>query len=362
MKLSTFHTIASRLTRSHGATDHATLLRALAAMSVVLIHYNGFSTREIFPPNSYPQEILNFTINLGIYGPTVFFIASGFALTASLYTKRIEFKKYFVRRYFRLAPLYFFILSCYFLLQNVFDDFGKLQPSNFFLKIFFFDVFFPKYFYNDPVGVLATLPIEFWWSISIPILIFLTRKFGLAADFTAGFIFLYLSFGFSKSLKSIAYIRALPVNAFWTFGLCFYLGFLAFRIRRYNPKLVNNFYFLACVLTANILIEFISFSFLLNIYLSAFLFLVMFNYEIFQNNFKKLYQIGLLLGTICYSVYLVHFPIRQALSTVTSETLILNLASITLILVISPLTYLFIELKGISIGEKLSSYLFKESE
>lgn len=175
MKLSDYRDFARRLTRSHGSTDHATFLRALAAMSVVSIHYNGLSSRDLFATNSFPYDVLNFTINLGIYGPTIFFIASGFALTASLENKRIEIRKFTVRRYFRLAPLYIFTLACYFVLQNIFEDFKKLQLSNFMVKIFFLDAFFPQYFYDDPVGVLATLPIEFWWSLSIPVLVLLSQ-------------------------------------------------------------------------------------------------------------------------------------------------------------------------------------------
>lgn len=361
MKLSDYRDFARRLTRSHGSTDHATFLRALAAMSVVSIHYNGLSSRDLFATNSFPYDVLNFTINLGIYGPTIFFIASGFALTASLENKRIEIRKFTVRRYFRLAPLYIFTLACYFVLQNIFEDFKKLQLSNFMVKIFFLDAFFPQYFYDDPVGVLATLPIEFWWSLSIPVLVLLSRRFGFAADLVAGVLIFYVSFGLDKSLESNSYIRAFSVNPIWTYGLCFYLGFLAFRIRVQNLKLVNNFYFLVITIALNLFIEIIEFSFLLNIYLTSFLFLLMFNFESFRKKFFTISIIGLSFGTFCYSVYLVHFPVRKALSEVTSNSLILNSASIALILIISPLTYLFIELRGISFGEKVSRRLFRES-
>jgi peptidoglycan/LPS O-acetylase OafA/YrhL len=361
MKLLTLKTLTTRLIRSHGSTDHATLLRALAALSVVFVHYNGFSSRDFFAANSYPYKIWNFTINLGIYGPTIFFIASGFALTASLDKKRIVIRKFIVRRYFRLAPLYISILLCYFVLENIFTDFKKLQIGNFLLKIFFLDAFFPRYFYNDPVGVLATLPIEFWWSFSIPILIWITKRFGFAADLVAGILFLYLGFGLNKTLESNSYIHAFPVNAIWTYGLCFYLGFQAFRIRQKYLKLVNNFYFLASIVATNVLIESVKFSFLLNIYLTSSLFLIMFNFDILRKKFLVLSLIGLSFGTFCYSIYLVHLPIRKVISEVTSDALALNLTSIILILVISPVTYLYIELRGISVGEKISNHLFKEA-
>ena len=361
MNFLTLRTTLNRLSKSHGSTDHATILRALAAISVVLIHYNGFSSREFFASGSYPNEILNFTINLGIYGPTVFFIASGFALTASLENKRIEIGKFIVRRYFRLAPLYISTLACCFVLQNIFDDFKELQFSNFVLKIFFLDAFFPKYYYEDPVGVLATLPVEFWWSLSIPILVSLNRRFGFVVDFVAGILFLYLSFGLEKSLESNTYIQAFQVNAIWTYGFCFYLGFVAFRIRRKNVKLVNNLYFLASLVIVNVVIELIKFNFLLNIYLSSFLFLVLFNFDNVRSQFRTVSLIGLSLGTICYSVYLVHFPIQKVLLEFTHNPLILNFTSIILILVISPLTFLFIELRGMSFGEKVSRFLLKDS-
>ena len=68
----------------HRETDNATILRGLAAVAVVIIHYDGFGLRNLFSDGSHLHYLANTFISLGIYGPAVFFVASGFALSASL--------------------------------------------------------------------------------------------------------------------------------------------------------------------------------------------------------------------------------------------------------------------------------------
>jgi peptidoglycan/LPS O-acetylase OafA/YrhL len=67
----------SPFVKFHQGTNHATALRGLAALSVVLIHYDGFGTRESLPKGSFPYDAWNSFINLGIYGPTVFLSHQG---------------------------------------------------------------------------------------------------------------------------------------------------------------------------------------------------------------------------------------------------------------------------------------------
>lgn len=345
--------ILKPLLKTHGRTDHATTLRALAAFSVVIIHFDGFSTREVFDKGSFLHSLWNFLINLGIYGPTVFFIASGFALTASLSNGNQPFKKFICRRFFRLFPLYFIVLSFHFVFQNVFEDYRNLSTSNFILKILFLDVFIPKYFYDDPIGVLATLPIEFWWSLFIPFVFLVARRFNLIAEIILGFLVLFLNLSAGDFFVDNSYVSSYGINAFWRFGLCFYLGYLSYKIRKAFPRFINSKAFMLLVLPLMVFIEIFTFDLILNIYIASVLYLVMFDFAAIALKSPFFSQTLLVSGNICYSIYLLHSPIRYTMASITSDLILVNLVSIFLLLVLCPLSYLYIEKSGIQLGETL---------
>ena len=92
--------ISKKLIVRHRDTDNATILRGLAATSVVIVHYDGFGLRTLFTDNSNLSILVNTFISLGIYGPPVFFVASGFALSASMASKKIDLATFFVHRFF----------------------------------------------------------------------------------------------------------------------------------------------------------------------------------------------------------------------------------------------------------------------
>lgn len=349
------------LIKYHDGTNHATALRALAALSVVLIHYDGFGTRESFPEGSIPHEVWNFLINLGIYGPTVFFIASGFALTASLSKGKLNLLQFFIRRVFRIWPLYICILLFYILFQEGFRTHGLLTTDNFILKALLLDVFVPKYFYDDPVGVLATLPIEFWWSLLMPIIVFLSRRFGILAEITIGLGTLFLNLYLQDAFLENSYLQSYQINQFWKYGFCFYLGYIAFRVRVNFPLLVRNIPFVLIVCPSIVIIEIFDFDLILNIYIATFLFLVMFNFGAVQRALPTIGEFAIALGTVCYSIYLLHNPIRQVVLSFTKDVFLLNVTSLLLLFILSPLTYNFIEKRGIRFGEKLYKRLFSES-
>lgn len=72
-------------------------LRFFAALSVMIYHFYGTKT-------------LN-----GHFGVTLFFVLSGFLITSLLLeekqqTETISIPKFYIRRFLRIAPLYFFII------------------------------------------------------------------------------------------------------------------------------------------------------------------------------------------------------------------------------------------------------------
>jgi peptidoglycan/LPS O-acetylase OafA/YrhL len=324
----------------------------------VLIHYDGFGTRESLPKGSFPYDAWNSFINLGIYGPTVFFIASGFALTASISKGKLNLTHFVIRRIFRLLPLYIFVLALYFTFQSVFKDFRMLSIDNALYKVLLIDVFMPKYFYDDPVGVLATLPIEFWWSLFVPFFHLMSRRFGTLADIILGLSTIFLNLYLQDAFKDNSYLQSYQINAFWKYGLCFYMGYIAFKIRFYLPKVINNRLFFVIGFPSMLAIEIFTFDLILNIYIITILFLVLFDFNAVQKRFPLIGNFLLALGTVCFSVYLLHSPIRQCISSMTDDVFIVNAISIILLSASTPLTYLFVEKKGIRIGEVLYVRMF----
>lgn len=64
--------LKSQLVKRYPSTDHATILRGLAALSVVLILSNGFSSGAAFHQGGFRDGTADFIINLGVYGPIIF--------------------------------------------------------------------------------------------------------------------------------------------------------------------------------------------------------------------------------------------------------------------------------------------------
>lgn len=88
--------------------DH---LRALAILLVVGIHYQLF-----FPHPSWTKWFMQ----IGWTGVDLFFVLSGFLISSQLFTelkkeKRISLKTFFIKRFFRILPIYFFVVAIYFL-------------------------------------------------------------------------------------------------------------------------------------------------------------------------------------------------------------------------------------------------------
>jgi peptidoglycan/LPS O-acetylase OafA/YrhL len=94
-------------------TDHAFIgldhLRALAISLVFLYHYTIFQ---------HPDWMNNSFIHFGWCGVDLFFVLSGFLISNQLMEswqkrKQIPFRKFYIKRIFRICPPYFFVLLIY---------------------------------------------------------------------------------------------------------------------------------------------------------------------------------------------------------------------------------------------------------
>ncbi|MES2801168.1 MAG: acyltransferase [Bdellovibrionota bacterium] len=152
------------------------LLRALAILGVIFAHLNGFinlafGTKDVI-------FNLNWPIIAGKHGVTLFFLISAYTLCRSFYKRSAESKaisRYFIRRFFRIAPAYYFILIVVFLVFGTAIDgyYEKgaefLTLNSLWLHFTFLNSLWPAHT-NNFLGVEWSTSTEFMFYFILPFL------------------------------------------------------------------------------------------------------------------------------------------------------------------------------------------------
>lgn len=144
------------------------IVRSIAITLVLLAHLSPF-----FKNNSI---LFNLLYHSGLYGVELFFVLSGFLIGQSIMLKISptfsfkQIKKFYLKRFLRIAPLYYIILSILVLINVLF-----LNSKSFHLAHF---VFLQNFFQSE-VGFFAvswTLSIQFWFYTIVPILFLVINR------------------------------------------------------------------------------------------------------------------------------------------------------------------------------------------
>jgi peptidoglycan/LPS O-acetylase OafA/YrhL len=262
----------------------------------------------------------------GFLGVDIFFVISGFVITSIIskeieQTKKFDFYNFYLRRFKRIYPVLFFILTISFFLIIFF------QPLDLFLnnlKVYFFSLFGVSNFYylflkkdyfdtvfDDPFAHTWSLGVEEQFYIIFPLLLFFILKYekyvkSILILSLLVFIGIVFSNIFVENIKLIFYS---PSFRFWEFLIGTLTFFLTKKIR-----IKNNYLSLSALL--------VLFLFVLipkNINLPNTIFITCILTSIFilfyKKNENKLsnYIIEnkpmLFLGNISYSFYLWHLPV-----------------------------------------------------
>jgi peptidoglycan/LPS O-acetylase OafA/YrhL len=146
-------------------------LRGFAAMMVVLGHIEGFKDKASFHAYSFYDLLI--VRQLAPQGVNIFFTLSGFLITYLLLTEKartgdIAVRHFYLRRVFRIWPLFFLaVFLSFFVFPHVFDvEFFKAKTSPDFLQKFLFSLFlfpnivFVKYGHIFFHGVLWSIGSE----------------------------------------------------------------------------------------------------------------------------------------------------------------------------------------------------------
>lgn len=339
-----------KLAIRHEGHDSATVLRGFAALGVLLTHFNwgglGEVIERLFSPGLF--QIWNSFALLAQMGPTIFFIASGYALTSSIVIRKRTPSLFILQRILRLTPLYALVLLATYSLQNSESFIVYIS------RIFFIDYFNPNVYLSNPSYVAWTLPLEFWASVILFYALHLKRDFKYLYKFILILLFLsYLTyyvalFVIQNDLYAARFISSAILQIF--------LGSLIYVIiSNLNVVSVRIIFFTLFIVTINLTFEYFRGSFnlpntILSLWCSTFLIFPHLQYVTLR--FPKFF---IWQGTICYGIYLIHPLVHMVVipNTFTQSQFIKLVVSIGVVYTLASISWLIVEMPLIKLGRKI---------
>ena len=303
----------------------------------MLSHYGGLGLLDRFEPGSLLDSIATKFVVLGGQGPTVFFISSGYVLYESF--KRVpRFREFLIIRYFRLMPLYLFVSVVAAIIQNQSTDY-----LTFFLKLFFLDIIFESAYQFSPINIAFFIVMEFWLSLTLVLTVMIPKyiKSSLINFYYCSLVFfsfiVHFSVGyFAQSFGDDRFHYEILRFQFW-----FILGSV---LKAYSSKLAFTKLWNLGVF------GFILSAFMSEFYLGYFIGIASLMFLLSEIDSRPVLPL-ILIGNICYSVYLLHQPLLYLF------TQRLDLASWVIYLIcltIAIFTFRFIEIPFMKIGKKIA--------
>ena len=286
------------------------LIRAYSIFLVTGYHLWRFF---LFPKLEFLSYYNVYSIFIkGSWGVLLFFIISGFSMALITYDKvynsKINWKKYFIKRLYRIIPAYYVaILIWTILILNGVTS----KPIAFVDQIthlLFIHTFFPSTFYSIS-GVFWTLGIEMQFYFILPLILFFIIKRPIVSLIILGLPICY----------QIFINQNIPVNSALIFCLFYFI--LGYIIYIYKNKLYNIFFNNKY---KNIILVFFLFIFLnltflkediinieLNKILWTLIFIPIFIYlsknEYIQESKNRFLSVIVFTGTSSYSIYLYNY-------------------------------------------------------
>jgi peptidoglycan/LPS O-acetylase OafA/YrhL len=303
------------------------LLRAIAALAVCFLHIHLMTGFTINP-------LIDYIVNNGHQGVTVFFVISGFVLPYSLYLKDYKIKDFFnfiLKRSIRVDLPYWCCILLLFILIPI--PLSKLNFESVFLHLTYLVPFVKSaHWYSD---IFWTLSIEFQFYIMLGLLYPILNRLPISLSIT---IIVLLS------VLCIKYtVRGIIIGNVYqfTFG---YIAFLA-----YTNKL-NHRWFWIVFLAFTIYIIFVKSI------ISGMVPALTVSFIILYNNNSKIYLMNFL-GNISYSLYLTHIPLSiitiRLLSPLFHNAILIAIVCLCISVLFAYLFYLIIEIPALKLSKSI---------
>jgi len=359
-------------------------LRAIAALSVILHHIELFKHRDKIGSLFDSKYTLYFIEHLGKNGVFLFFVLSGFLITYLLLSEKerntsINLKKFYLRRIFRIWPLYYIIIFISFIIIPLLtfnSSLFSITPSyyllikdatNYDLKSFLlYFMFLPNFALKaGKIVVGATqswsVGVEEQFYIVWPIIVsFFNRKTMLLVFLSILIVFtvINLQFPYSQIGKFISVIP-FEFMAIGALGGYFYSK-KADKITQYTK---NTAIYMIVLLLIAILISVPIFTLYIQNIILGFLFLCLIIISINPSNKIVLRnKYFSFLGGISYGIYMYHplimfliFPVFYKLLTFYNNIFVFNIGVFMFIpgitILVSYCSYRYIEKKFIDIKD-----------
>lgn len=333
-------------------------LRGVMAFSVMLYHYLTWSTGMHFSSDAILGK-------LGIYAVSIFFILSGVSL-GLVYKSRIkrleDIKPYLVKRFFRIAPLLWFVTALTLLLIFIGSFLGIDSREVSFYSIFLnFTLLFG---FIDTSTYIASgawsIGNELVFYIILPFILVFNQKYKYSlvfATFISLFIYLYFAFvlidanGLFLDYWKL-YIN--PFNQLFLFMAGVFIGYYRLRLKTMF-QMRGKYYIMIILVLLGIFYFYPSYGdrialisgwnrMVFTFLCISIVFILSINDKLFEfKRFKFLSYLGL----VSYSIYLVH-PLVYYPSSYMGKILHLSsgyivFISIIITLIVSRYVYKYIE-------------------
>ncbi|MDP3494784.1 MAG: acyltransferase [Hyphomonadaceae bacterium] len=367
-------------------------LRVVAAVTVFLLHTLNLTARFVEPVTNWAGAHLHF-------GVPLFFVVSAFSLMYSTILDQGSsgwVRRFYLKRYFRIAPLFYFMLVAGVALQSLMGGLFALRPLpdlySLFLNVTFLFGLFPEHS-SSLVWVGWSVGTEMLFYLLFPLILVTIRNIYSAAFFVIIATVIgetarplldplaSLAFGVTVSDQHI-----LPNLRYFAFGILAFHIYDRLRTTKLAAKNAGH------VFVGVVHLLFISLA------MSLIVFLIY-----FQDELRALWHLdmavwGALFTVLCvwltvrplrllnwapiqylgersYSLYLVHFPAILLLSAFTKAAfgaihpfmgdwaiIVAIIATYAPIIAISAITYRLIERSGMDLGKLLTRQIGRGSK
>lgn len=339
-------------------TKFLTGLRCFAALAVFFIHSGGAGLRD-FP---IAKDFFNRFVDFGKYGVVVFFVLSAVTISMSLgASTKFRLSEYMVKRFFRIAPLYYFMITLAFFSGGVahyFEVFSVHNDlKNLLMHLSFLNLFDSRY-RNNLLGVEWTIPLEMFYYLVLPAAHFCLSKYRSGG----GHVFiLSLSVAFASTFLFTKFYdsRYVAYTVHWSvekYLFSYAVGILLYEFLLKSKPIKQGISSWLILEMAVLLVCFIRGHVnheeeFIALWAAGLIWILSLRPRLGSIIFEN--RVVMYLGKISYSLYLIHYPVLSYVKTFLSDPLAIFCIGLLLTIAISTVTYFLIEEPFVRLGKRM---------